>query len=386
GVPFFSISGSDFVEMFVGVGASRVRDLFEQAKKHPSSIVFIDEIDAVGRQRGAGLGGGHDEREQTLNQLLVEMDGFGINEGIIIIAATNRPDILDPALLRPGRFDRQIVVAAPDVKGREEILKVHSRNKKLDEDIRLDVLAKTTSGFTGADLENLMNEAALLAVRNNKKFIGQEELEEAVTRVVAGPEKKSRVIHEYDKKITAYHEAGHAIVARLLPNADPVHQISIIPRGMAAGYTMSLPKDDKTHVSKNYLLDQMVVLLGGRAAEKLALEDICTGAQNDIERATAIARKMVMEYGMSEEIGPMSLGTDHNEVFLGRDIGRGRNFSEEVASVIDKEIKRLIDESYNKALKLLDENMNKLHAVAQALLEKEKLEGNEFEEIYNTTV
>lgn len=386
GVPFFSISGSDFVEMFVGVGASRVRDLFEQAKKHPSSIVFIDEIDAVGRQRGAGLGGGHDEREQTLNQLLVEMDGFGINEGIIIIAATNRPDILDPALLRPGRFDRQIVVAAPDVKGREEILKVHSRNKKLDEDIKLDVLAKSTAGFTGADLENLMNEAALLAVRNNKKSIGQEELEEAVTRVVAGPEKKSRVIHEYDKKITAYHEAGHAIVAKLLPNADPVHQISIIPRGMAAGYTMSLPKDDKTHVSKGYLLDQMVVLLGGRAAEKLALEDICTGAQNDIERATAIARKMVMEYGMSEEIGTISLGTDHNEVFLGRDIGRGRNFSEEVASVIDKEIKKLIDDSYNKALKLLDENMNKLHAVAQALLEKEKLEGSEFEEIYNATV
>lgn len=386
GVPFFSISGSDFVEMFVGVGASRVRDLFEQAKKHPSSIVFIDEIDAVGRQRGAGLGGGHDEREQTLNQLLVEMDGFGVNEGIIIIAATNRPDILDPALLRPGRFDRQIVVAAPDVKGREEILKVHSRNKKLEEDIRLDVLAKSTSGFTGADLENLMNEAALLAVRNNKKSIGQQELEEAVTRVIAGPEKKSRVIHEYDKKITAYHEAGHAIVAKLLPNADPVHQISIVPRGMAAGYTMSLPKDDKTHVSKGYLLDQMVVLLGGRAAEKLALEDICTGAQNDIERATAIARKMVMEYGMSDEIGPMALGTDHNEVFLGRDIGRGRNFSEEVASVIDREIKKLIDDSYNKALKLLDENMNKLHAVAQALLEKEKLEADEFEEIYNATV
>ncbi|NLZ48339.1 MAG: ATP-dependent zinc metalloprotease FtsH [Clostridiales bacterium] len=386
GVPFFSISGSDFVEMFVGVGASRVRDLFEQAKKHPSSIVFIDEIDAVGRQRGAGLGGGHDEREQTLNQLLVEMDGFDVNEGIIIIAATNRPDILDPALLRPGRFDRQIVVAAPDVKGREEILKVHSRNKKLENDIRLDVLAKSTSGFTGADLENLMNEAALLAVRNNKKSIGQAELEEAVTRVVAGPEKKSRVIHEYDKKITAYHEAGHAIVAKLLPNADPVHQISIIPRGMAAGYTMSLPKDDKTHVSKGYLLDQMVVLLGGRAAEKLALEDICTGAQNDIERATAIARKMVMEYGMSDEIGPMSLGTDQNEVFLGRDIGRGRNFSEEVASVVDREIKKLIDDSYNKALKLLEENMNKLHAVAQALLEKEKLEANEFEEIYNATV
>ncbi|MDP4088374.1 MAG: ATP-dependent zinc metalloprotease FtsH [Bacillota bacterium] len=386
GVPFFSISGSDFVEMFVGVGASRVRDLFEQAKKHSASIVFIDEIDAVGRQRGAGLGGGHDEREQTLNQLLVEMDGFGINEGIIIIAATNRPDILDPALLRPGRFDRQIVVGAPDVKGREEILKVHSRNKPLAEEVKLDVLAKTTSGFTGADLENLMNEAALLAVRNGKKLIGQYELEEAVTRVIAGPEKKSRVIHEYDKKITAYHEAGHAIVMRLLPNADPVHHISIIPRGMAAGYTMHLPKDDKTHVSKSYLLDQMVVLLGGRVAEKLALDDICTGAQNDIERATSIARKMVMEYGMSDVIGPISLGTDHNEVFLGRDIGRGRNFSEEIGAKIDREIKTLIDEAYNKAKRLISENMNKLDAVAKALLEREKLESEEFEEIFIATV
>ncbi|WP_163195369.1 ATP-dependent zinc metalloprotease FtsH [Clostridium thermarum] len=386
GVPFFSISGSDFVEMFVGVGASRVRDLFDQAKKHTSSIVFIDEIDAVGRQRGAGLGGGHDEREQTLNQLLVEMDGFGINEGIIIIAATNRPDILDPALLRPGRFDRQIVVGAPDVKGREEILKVHSRNKKLSDDVKLDVLAKTTSGFTGADLENLMNEAALLAVRNNKKVIGQQELEEAVTRVIAGPEKKSRVIQEYDKKITAYHEAGHAIVAKLVPNADPLHHISIVPRGMAAGYTMHLPKDDKTHVSKSYLLDQMAVLLGGRVAEKLALDDICTGAQNDIERATAIARKMVMEYGMSDEIGPMALGSDHNEVFLGRDIGRSRNFSEEVGAKIDKEIKRLIDDAYHRAEKLIGDNMNKLHAVAQALLEKEKLEAYEFEEIFNATL
>ena len=386
GVPFFSISGSDFVEMFVGVGASRVRDLFEQAKKHSSSIVFIDEIDAVGRQRGAGLGGGHDEREQTLNQLLVEMDGFGVNEGTIIVAATNRPDILDPALLRPGRFDRQIVVAAPDVKGREEILKVHSKNKRLEEEIRLDVLAKTTSGFTGADLENLMNEAALLAVRNNKKAIGQLELEEAVTRVIAGPEKKSRVIREYDKKITAYHEAGHAIAAKLVPNSDPVHHISIVPRGMAAGYTMHLPQDDRTHVSKNYLLDQMVVLLGGRVAEKLALEDICTGAQNDIERATAIAKKMVMEYGMSEEIGTISLGAGHNEVFLGRDIGRNRNFSEEIGAKIDREIKRLIDEAFAKAEKLIGDNMNKLHAVAQALLEKEKLEANEFEEIYNATV
>lgn len=385
GVPFFSISGSDFVEMFVGVGASRVRDLFEQAKKHTSSIVFIDEIDAVGRQRGAGLGGGHDEREQTLNQLLVEMDGFGINEGIIIIAATNRPDILDPALLRPGRFDRQIVVNAPDVKGREEILKVHSKNKPISEEVKLDVLSKRTPGFTGADLENLMNEAALLAVRNSKKVIGMEELEEAVTRVIAGPEKKSRVISEHDRKLTAYHEAGHAVVMKLLPNADPVHQISIIPRGMAGGYTMHLPVEDRAYTSKSHLEDEMVGLLGGRVAEKLVMGDISTGAKNDIDRATSIAKKMVMEFGMSDEIGPIALGTDHEEVFLGRDLGRSRNFSEEVAARVDREIKRLIDDAYHHAQRLLTDNISKLHAVAQALLEKEKLEGNEFEEIFDAT-
>ncbi|MBK1809598.1 ATP-dependent zinc metalloprotease FtsH [Clostridium sp. YIM B02505] len=383
GVPFFSISGSDFVEMFVGVGASRVRDLFEQAKKNAPCIIFIDEIDAVGRQRGAGLGGGHDEREQTLNQLLVEMDGFGVNEGIIMIAATNRPDILDPALLRPGRFDRQIVVGAPDVKGREEILKVHTRNKPLSDDIELKVLAKRTPGFTGADIENLANEAALLSVRRSKKIIGMDEMEEAITRVIAGPEKKSRVISEHDRKLTAYHEAGHAVVAKLLPNADPVHQISIIPRGMAGGYTMHLPAEDRSYTSKSRLKDEMVGLLGGRVAEKLIMGDISTGAKNDIDRASNIARSMVMEYGMSDEVGPISFGTDHNEVFLGRDIGRSRNFSEEIGSKIDKEIKGLIDEAYGKAESLLTEYVGKLHAVAQALLEKEKLEAEEFEEIFN---
>lgn len=383
GVPFFSISGSDFVEMFVGVGASRVRDLFDQAKKNSPCIIFIDEIDAVGRQRGAGLGGGHDEREQTLNQLLVEMDGFGVNEGIIMIAATNRPDILDPALLRPGRFDRQIVVGAPDVKGREEILKVHSRNKPLAEEVKLDVLAKRTPGFTGADLENLMNEAALLAVRNNKKIIGMDELEEAVTRVIAGPEKKSRVVSEKDRRLTAYHEAGHAVVMKLLPNADPVHQISIIPRGMAGGYTMHLPEEDRAYTSKSRLKDEMVGLLGGRVAEKLIIGDISTGAKNDIDRATSIARKMVMEFGMSDELGPISYGSGHDEVFIGRDLGKSRNFSEEVAARIDSEIRRFIDEAYNMAERLLTENINKLHAVAQALLEKEKLEADEFEEIFN---
>ncbi|GIM30176.1 ATP-dependent zinc metalloprotease FtsH [Clostridium polyendosporum] len=383
GVPFFSISGSDFVEMFVGVGASRVRDLFEQAKKNSPCIVFIDEIDAVGRQRGAGLGGGHDEREQTLNQLLVEMDGFGVNEGIIMIAATNRPDILDPALLRPGRFDRQIVVGAPDVKGREEILKVHTRNKPLSEDINLNILAKRTPGFTGADLENLTNEAALLSVRRSRKLITMEEMEEAITRVIAGPEKKSRVISEHDRKLTAYHEAGHAVVMKLLPNADPVHQISIIPRGMAGGYTMHLPKEDRSYTSKSKLKDEMIGLLGGRVAEKLIIGDISTGAKNDIDRASHIARSMVMEYGMSEDLGPISFGSDHNEVFLGRDIGRSRNFSEQIGAKIDREIKGLIDEAYEKAEKLLNENMTKLHAVAQALLEKEKLEANEFEELFN---
>lgn len=378
GVPFFTISGSDFVEMFVGVGASRVRDLFEQAKKNAPCIIFIDEIDAVGRQRGAGLGGGHDEREQTLNQLLVEMDGFGINEGIIVIAATNRPDILDKALLRPGRFDRQILVGAPDVKGREEVLKVHSKNKPLEDSIKLEVLAKRTPGFTGADLENLMNEAALLAVRNRKTKIGMDELEEAVTRVIAGPEKKSRVVSEKDRKLTAYHEAGHAVVMHLLPNSDPVHQISIIPRGMAGGYTMHLPDEDRAYTSKLRLEDEMVGLLGGRVAEKLIIGDISTGAKNDIDRTTNIARKMVMEFGMSEELGPISYGQDSGEVFMGRDFNRSKNYSEEVASSIDKEVMRLIHSAYMKAEKLLTDNIEKLHIVAKALLEREKLEADEF--------
>ena len=383
GVPFFSISGSDFVEMFVGVGASRVRDLFEQAKKNSPSLIFIDEIDAVGRQRGAGLGGGHDEREQTLNQLLVEMDGFGANEGIIMIAATNRPDILDPALLRPGRFDRQIMVGRPDRKGREAVLEVHTKKKPLDNNVSLDVLAKRTPGFSGADLENLANEAALLAVRKNKKKIGMDEFEEAITRVIAGPEKKSRTISEHDRKLTAYHEAGHAVVMKCLKNSDPVHEISIIPRGMAGGYTMHLPTEDRTYTSKEKLLDEMVGLLGGRVAEKLILGDISTGAKNDIDRASSIARSMVMEYGMSDKIGTISYGSDSNEVFLGRDLGRGRNFSEEVGAMIDKEIKSLISNAYNTAEELLKKNVNKLHAVASTLLEKEKIDGKEFEEIFD---
>ena len=382
GVPFFSISGSDFVEMFVGVGASRVRDLFEQAKKNSPSLIFIDEIDAVGRQRGAGLGGGHDEREQTLNQLLVEMDGFGANEGIIMIAATNRPDILDPALLRPGRFDRQIMVGRPDRKGREAVLEVHTKKKPLDTNVSLEVLAKRTPGFSGADLENLANEAALLAVRKNKKKIGMDEFEEAITRVIAGPEKKSRTISEHDRKLTAYHEAGHAVVMKCLKNSDPVHEISIIPRGMAGGYTMHLPTEDRAYTSKEKLLDEMVGLLGGRVAEKLILGDISTGAKNDIDRASSIARAMVMEYGMSDKIGTISYGSDNNEVFLGRDLGRGRNFSEEVGAMIDKEIKSLISNAYNTAEELLKENVNKLHAVASTLLEKEKIDGKEFEEIF----
>ena len=382
GVPFFSISGSDFVEMFVGVGASRVRSMFEEAKKNSPCLIFIDEIDAVGRQRGAGLGGGHDEREQTLNQLLVEMDGFGVNEGIVMIAATNRPDILDPALLRPGRFDRQIVVGAPDVKGREEILKVHTKNKPLESDVDLKILAKRTPGFCGADIENLTNEAALLAVRKNKKSISMDEMEEAITRVIAGPEKKSKVITEKDKKLTAYHEAGHAIVMKLLPNCDPVHEISIVPRGRAGGYTMHLPEEDTSYTSKSKLKDEMVGLLGGRAAEQLILGDISTGAKNDIDRASHIAKSMVMEYGMSEKIGTISYGSGHDEVFLGRDLGKNRDFSEEVGAEIDKEIKRFIDEAYEKANKLLKSNVDKLHAVAEALIEKEKLSGEEFEEIF----
>ncbi|MGB9813952.1 MAG: ATP-dependent zinc metalloprotease FtsH [Thermovenabulum sp.] len=382
GVPFFSISGSDFVEMFVGVGAARVRDLFEQAKKNAPCIVFIDEIDAVGRQRGAGLGGGHDEREQTLNQLLVEMDGFTINEGIIIIAATNRPDILDPALLRPGRFDRQIVVDIPDIKGREEILKVHARNKPLEDNVDLSILARRTPGFTGADLENLLNEAALLAVRRNKKKIGMEELEEAITKVIAGPEKKARIMTEKERRLVAYHEAGHAVVAHLLPTVDPVHEVSIIPRGRAGGYTLILPREDRFFMGKTELLEQVTHLLGGRASEELVLNEVSTGAQNDIERATEIARRMVMEYGMSENLGPMTLGNKHEEVFLGRDLARGRNYSEEVAAEIDREVRNIIERCYDKAKSLLAENINKLHKVAEALLEREKLTEEEFLELF----
>ncbi|HFD0307072.1 ATP-dependent zinc metalloprotease FtsH [Clostridium perfringens] len=386
GVPFFSISGSDFVEMFVGVGASRVRDLFEQAKKNAPCIIFIDEIDAVGRQRGAGLGGGHDEREQTLNQLLVEMDGFGVNEGIIMIAATNRPDILDPALLRPGRFDRRILVGTPDVKGREEVLKVHTRNKHLSEDVDLKVLAKMTPGFSGADLENLTNEAALLAVRGGKSSIDMADIEEAITRVIAGPEKKSRVVSEYDRRITAVHESGHAVVSNVLEYADPVHEISIIQRGMAAGYTMNLPEEDRTHTSKKQLKDKMVELLGGRVAEKLVIGDISAGAKNDIDRASHIARSMVMEYGMSDVIGPISFGnSDGGEVFLGRDIGKSSNISEETSAKIDEEIKKLIDEAYNRAESILRENISKLNAVTDVLLQKEKIDGDEFREIFKNS-
>nr|WP_087678339.1 ATP-dependent zinc metalloprotease FtsH [Garciella nitratireducens] len=384
GVPFFSISGSDFVEMFVGVGASRVRDLFENAKKNSPCIVFIDEIDAVGRQRGAGLGGGHDEREQTLNQLLVEMDGFGINEGIIIIAATNRPDILDPALLRPGRFDRQIPVGRPDIKGREEILKVHAKGKPLEPEVDLRTIAKGTPGFTGADLENVLNEAALLAARRNKKTIGMREIEDAVTRVIAGPEKKSRVVSEKDRKLTAYHEAGHAVVMHLLPHGDPVHEISIIPRGMAGGYTLSLPEHEKNYMAKSELEEEIIGLLGGRVAEKLVLNDISTGASNDLERATSIARKMITEYGMSENLGPMTFGNKQEEVFLGRDFARSRNYSEEVAAAIDKEMRRVIDDAYQAAQDLLQKNIDKLHKVAERLLEKEKIDRNEFLEIFDS--
>lgn len=382
GVPFFSISGSDFVEMFVGVGAARVRDLFEQAKKNSPCIVFIDEIDAVGRHRGAGLGGGHDEREQTLNQLLVEMDGFTTNEGIIVIAATNRPDILDPALLRPGRFDRQIVVGLPDVKGREQILKVHSKGKPLAPDVDYGTLARMTPGFTGADLENMMNEGALLAARRNKKVIGMDELEEAMTRVIAGPEKKSRVMSEKDKRLVAYHEAGHAVLAKLLPNTAPVHEVSIIPRGRAGGYTMILPEEDKYFMSKSEMIDEVIHLLGGRVAENIVLHDISTGAENDLERATSLVRKMVTEYGMSDNLGPMVYGSDKEEVFIGRDLGRQRNYSEEVAASIDKEMRRIIEECYKKAEMLLKENINRLHSVARALIEKEKLNKDEFEQVF----
>ena len=381
GVPFFSISGSDFVEMFVGVGASRVRDLFGEAKKNAPSIVFIDEIDAVGRHRGAGLGGGHDEREQTLNQLLVEMDGFGNNTGIIVMAATNRPDILDPALLRPGRFDRQITIGSPDIEGREAILKIHTKNKPLAPDVDLSVIAKSTAGFTGAELENLVNEAALLAARRKKRAITMAEIEEATIKVVAGPEKRSHKTSEKDRRLTAYHEAGHAVVTYFCPTQDPVHEISTIPRGYAGGYTMSLPSEDRNYVTKHYLEEELCTLLGGRVAEKVILGDISTGASNDIERATTIARNMVMRYGFSEKLGPMVYGSDENEIFLGRDISQGRHYSDEVASDIDAEIRLFIDNAYDRAEKILTEHRDRLEAVAAVLLEKEKVSGEEFERI-----
>ena len=384
-VPFFSISGSDFVEMFVGVGASRVRDLFEQAKKSAPSIVFIDEIDAVGRQRGAGLGGGHDEREQTLNQLLVEMDGFGANEGVIVIAATNRPDILDRALLRPGRFDRQITVNYPDVKGREAILKVHARGKPLGPDVSLKTIAQSTAGFTGADLENLLNEAALLAARQNLKAISQENIEEATIKVVMGTEKKSHVIKDRDKLITSYHEAGHAIVSYHLETQDPVHLISIFPRGMAAGYTMYIPTEEKGHISKRYLLEEICSMLGGRAAEEITQADICTGASNDMQRATDIARKMVTKYGMSDKLGPITYGTDNNEVFLGRDFSSTPNYSEKIAAEIDAEINSIISTQYAKAVEILKGDISKLHLIAKELYTKEKISGEDFAKLMEQT-
>ena len=382
GVPFFSISGSDFVEMFVGVGASRVRDLFEQAKHNAPCIVFIDEIDAVGRQRGAGLGGGHDEREQTLNQLLVEMDGFAANEGIIIIAATNRPDILDPALLRPGRFDRQIVVDKPDVKGRNEILKVHTKGKPVDKDVNLDILARRTPGFTGADLSNLVNEAALLSARKNKKTISMVAMEESIERVMAGPERKSKVMSDKEKRLTAYHEGGHTLIGKLLPNADPVHKVTIIPRGRAGGYTLMLPKEDRSYETRSELLDQLKTLLGGRVAEEVVLKEISTGASSDIQRATQLVRGMVTQYGMSDLLGPVSYGEgrDH-QVFLGRDFNNQRNYSEEVASEIDKEVRRYIEEAYEDCRRILTENIDKLHLIAQALIERETLTAEELNDL-----
>ena len=383
GVPFFIISGSDFVEMFVGVGASRVRDLFEQAKKSAPCIIFIDEIDAVGRQRGAGLGGGHDEREQTLNQLLVEMDGFSDNEGVIILAATNRPDVLDKALLRAGRFDRQIVVSSPDVKAREQILEVHARKKKLAENVDLKVIAKNTSGFAGADLENVLNEAALLAARRNFKEIGMKEIEDAMVKVTMGPEKKTRVRSEKENRLVAYHEAGHAVVSRYLETQDPVHQISIIPRGMAGGYTMYRPSEDKSFMSKTEMEENIVSLLGGRVAEAIILNDISTGASNDIERASQIARNMVTKYGMSDRVGTIMFGGGQGEVFLGRDFAQTKDYSEETAGIIDEEVKKIVDKAYNRARAILTEHIDKLHAVAGVLLEKEKIEGEEFDKIFS---
>ena len=382
GVPFFIISGSDFVEMFVGVGASRVRDLFEQAKKNAPCIVFIDEIDAVGRQRGAGLGGGHDEREQTLNQMLVEMDGFSENEGVIVLAATNRPDVLDKALLRPGRFDRQIVVSAPDVKAREQILEVHARKKRLADDVDLKIIAKNTSGFSGADLENVLNEAALLTARRNMHEIGMKEIEDAMVKVTMGPEKKTRVRSEKENRLVAYHEAGHAVVSRFLETQDPVHQISIVPRGMAGGYTMYRPTEDKSFMSKTEMEETIISLLGGRVAEALILNDISTGASNDIERASKIARNMVTKYGMSERLGSIMFGSGQEEVFLGRDFAQSRNYSEETAGLIDEEVKKIIDKAYMTARQILTANADKLHIVAQILLEKEKIDGEEFNQIF----
>ena len=381
GCPFFPISGSDFVEMFVGVGASRVRDLFEQAKKHAPAIIFIDEIDAVGRHRGAGLGGGHDEREQTLNQLLVEMDGFTGNENVIIIAATNRRDILDPALLRPGRFDRQIVVGYPDVKGREEILKVHAKNKPLSPDVDLKIIAQTTQGFTGADLENLLNEAALLAARNGKMAITEKDIEEATMKVIAGPEKKSRIVSEHDRRVTAYHEAGHAVAAYNLPTQDKVHQVTIIQRGMAAGLTVTRPDSNDQHVSRNQMRENIVMLLGGRVAEELILDDICTGASNDIERATNTARNMVTKYGFSKKLGTVVYGSDNDEVFLGKDYGHTRNYSESVAAQIDEEVKQIIEKAYNDCADILRNNIDKLHLLAKYLLKFEKINGPDFEKL-----
>ena len=382
GVPFFIISGSEFVEMFVGVGASRVRDLFNEAKKNAPCIIFIDEIDAVGRQRGAGLGGGHDEREQTLNQLLVEMDGFGTNEGVIVIAATNRPDVLDKALLRPGRFDRQIVVSAPDVKAREEILEVHSRKKRISPEVDLKVIAKNTAGFVGADLENILNEAALLAARRNKPEIEMEEIEDAMIKVTMGPEKKSKVRSEKENKLVAFHEAGHAVVSKYLPTQDTVHQISIVPRGMAGGYTMYRPEEDKNFMSKSEMEESIISLLGGRVAEGLVLGDISTGASNDIERASKLARDMVTKYGMSGTIGTITFGSGQEEVFLGRDFAQTRNYSEETAAIIDEEVKKIIDKAYKRAQEILTEHMDKLQTVAGVLLEKEKIDGDEFEAIF----